>query len=163
MRSTFCFHPDAKKPTGKPWRFACAFKASKARDEIYADGRKPGGLWAEKKDPRRALRAAWYREDMTIRQVLARLNRVLKREGLIDESIGCPLAWDNRAAADAIWFNMRGQVAVFATCRSNEAHYLRVALLKPDGKYAELFSAKLWRGLENAMAVANRVTELLGA
>ena len=119
------------------------------------------------KNPNRALR---LRDVHTVTQVFRRLRRVLEREGLIDEyfSLATPLAYRNARLFDFMRQNRYTWFTCYAITGGSEGHYIHVDIATQYNKdnwgtAFHLITGKTFLGMEHALKIAARCSQLLGA
>lgn len=119
------------------------------------------------KNPNRALR---LRDAHTVTQVFRRLRRVLEREGLIDEyfSLATPPAYRNVRLSAFMRQNRYTWFACYAVTGGSEGHYIHVDIatqydVDNSCKVFHLITGKTFLGMEHALKIAARCSQLLGA
>lgn len=186
MKILYIFAPQAGVHGNGFYRFAALHRAQKARQELIAAGKTPTEVWTHQYPADRPLDCAWRRDGYTVKQVVRRLNRVLEREGLMDDggfSLSGAFTWvlSERPgyvdATKALWTDYRPHhLPVYAVTGGSEGHYIHVDGLaaywegkkKPDSRYKPwpketMFLAKTFQGMKHALTIVARTTELLAA
>src|SRR3954452_9223253 len=112
IMAVYTFNARQDLSVNRRWVYASLLKAQQDRDKLLAAGGSPGHIWACEKDPQRALECCWLRDGYTVRQVLKRINRVLKREGLLENTEGFGASSMDREFWEARWDSFPGGRAV---------------------------------------------------
>lgn len=168
----YAFFPAEDDELGiAPFVFRSLTKAQEYRQELVDGGWNPRPVFDLKKNPRRALACCLWRDGYTVKQVIRRLNRVLKREGLaglLEYGFDCRDYGSDKGLADMLWVKARGvHLACFAVTGGSEGHYIHIEGLAWDhGDGAircSLGIGKTFEGMQVAQQIANRCAELLGA
>jgi len=117
-------------------------------------------LFVPGKNPSRMLR---LRDDMTVKQIWRRLDRVLRRERLSDEGISMA-EWRVNTTVPfwALIPNPRW-IACYAVTGGSEGHYVHVDLIGSEEARKLVFLCKTFEGMDHAYKIAQRCAELLGA
>lgn len=117
-------------------------------------------LFVPGKDPTRALR---IRDDMTVKQVWRRLDRMLRREKLSGEGISmAEWRFDTTVPFFSLVADLRW-IACYAVTGNSEGHYVHVDLIGSEGQRRLVFLCKTFEGMDHAYKIAQRCAELLGA
>jgi len=115
-------------------------------------------------------RALHLRDAHTVTQVFCRLRRVLKREGLIDEyfSLSAPPSYRNVRLFEFMRQHRCTWFACYAVTGGSEGHYIHVDIATQydadgSGRVFHLITGKTFLGMEHALKIAARCSQLLGA